>query len=169
MPTRPILQGFLRAHPVVTVRVPFHAIQRLSGLFRNDPVDTFTGFHQFARVDLYVRSVPTETASRLVDQKPGVRQRVAVLSLRRQVDVRGNAANPARADRPHHGFDVADHVEDGVTGLDVSARRTDEQGDRIIAFERHGEKPFRGALSAVLVDLAKDRQGAMLKERVLKE
>ena len=68
---------------------------------------------------------------RLAPERRGFRccrQRVAVFPLRLEVDVGGDAAHPAGAAGSDHNLDVANHVEDGVAGLDVPARRTDEHG-----------------------------------------
>ena len=146
-----------------------NALERLAGLFRDRLIDAFARLDDLARLNRDVGGVAAEPAGRLVNQEARVGQRVAVLFRRRQIDVRGNRTDPTGADRAHHGLDEADDVVNGVAGLDVSARRTDEDRDRRVAFERQRQQFFGGALCNLFVDLAEDRHRAVLQQRVLEK
>ena len=66
-------------------------------------------------------------------------------------------------------LDVADHVENGVAGLDVATRGAQVNRDRIIRLERQAQQLLRRPLGEFLADLAKQGQRAVLEQRAFQQ
>ena len=130
-PTMSVRHRFLRAHPVVAVGVLRNPLQRLPGLLGDRLVDALARLDDLARLNRDVGRVAAETAGRLVNQEPRIRQRRAVFFRRREIDMRRDRADPAGTHGAHDGLDEADHVVDGIARFDVAARRADEDRDRV--------------------------------------
>src|SRR5690606_12804627 len=66
----PVLDRFLGAHPVVTVDVGAHLLDRLAGTLRDDRGDPLADLQDLARLDRDVRRPAAGAPGRLVDHEP---------------------------------------------------------------------------------------------------
>src|ERR1019366_10737464 len=71
-----VLLGLVGAHEEVAIRVPVHHLDGLAGVVREDLVDPAADPEDLLGVNLDVGGLTAESAARLVDEDPGVGQRV---------------------------------------------------------------------------------------------
>ena len=55
----PVVERFLRAHPVVAIGIFSDALNALTGLLRDDAVYTLARFYDFKRMNLNILCIPT--------------------------------------------------------------------------------------------------------------
>jgi hypothetical protein len=136
LPDQPILHRLTRTEPEVAVGVFLDALEWLTGLASEDPVEPVPHAENLPSLDLDVASRAARAAPGLVQEEAGVGKAEAAFERRRDEDQGARAGHPAGSHNPDAGRHEPDHVVDGVGRLHVPALRVQREGDVFIRLRR---------------------------------
>ncbi len=99
-----------------------------------------------------------------MQQEAGVRQAKATFFRHRNIDQRAGGGDPARADDVNLRLDELDHVVDGITRFDMTARRIDVNADVVVAGGGKGHELRADLLRQFLRDATIDEDRTRLEK-----
>ncbi len=131
-------------------------------------VEPFTHFQDFLCFDADVAGLAADAAEGLVEHVAGVGEGKAAFNGGGGINECACAGYPACADDFNGCFDVADHVEDGVSGFNVASLGIEVDGDVFFfGFGVEDEEFGADFACAILRDFSKEEDGAGFEEFVI--